>query len=873
MPAPLEKLLPKPGDPPLSSDEILSRFVGYVADQGLELYPAQEEAILELLAGKHLFLATPTGSGKSLVAMAAIFQARCEGKTAYYTCPIKALVNEKFFALCEAFGAENVGMATGDASINKDAAIVCFTAEILANAALRDPYREIDCVVMDEFHYYADKDRGVAWQIPLLLLEKTRFLLMSATLGDTSHIQAKLQEVSKREVAKIASAQRPVPLDYEYAETPLHETIQKLLETERAPVYLVNFTQRAAAEQAQALTSVNFSSKETKAAIAAELEGVRFDTPFGKDMQRLLRHGVGLHHAGLLPKYRLLVEKLAQMGHLKVVSGTDTLGVGVNIPIRTVLFTQLCKYDGEKTGILTARDFHQIAGRAGRKGFDDRGTVVAQAPEHVIENARIAEKGKKNAVKKQPPTKGYVHWDKNTFEKLIGKAPEPLESRFQVTHGMLLNLLQAYPTPSAWRSEQPEARGPKPPRGGGYGRLVQLISRSHDNAYLQRKHRRHAKRAFSSLRSAGIVNVVFGEQKLGRFVEVSDALQRDFSLNHSLSLFLLDILARIPRESETYPLDVISMVEAILENPMAVLYKQVDELKTRKMTEMKAQGMEYEERIAELEKITWPKPHADFIYANFNAFEQLHPWLSDDDIRPKSVARELLERFCTFNDYVREYGLQRSEGVLLRYLSDVYKTVVQNVPETYKSDELLDHVAALRTLLRSTDSSLLDEWESLRNPGAAKEPGAVVPTGPLPLDHDAKAFNARVRAELHRLVRAFAAKNAEDALAAIFDPDEQWDAARLAEAWNPFFAEHDKFDLTPQARRPQHTFITKSGPGKYDVRQRVFAFEPPKPQVQIEGVEPEPEEPGGEWFLEGVVDLSVERPPDAPLVGLRRFGR
>src|SRR5512143_3989786 len=221
--------------------------------------------------------------------------------------------------------------------------------------------------------------------------------------------------------------------------------------------------------------SANFSSKEEKAKIADALKDVRFESPYGKDFQRFLRHGVGLHHAGLLPKYRLLVEKLAQGGLLKVVSGTDTLGMGVNIPIRTVLFTQLCKFDGEKTAILSARDFHQISGRAGRKGFDEKGYVVAQAPEHVVENKRLAEKAAagKKVVKKQPPTKGYVHFDRNTFERLREKEPEPLESRFEVTFGLLLNLLQSETTR----------------RGGGYARLVELIGRSHGSEVLRSRHR------------------------------------------------------------------------------------------------------------------------------------------------------------------------------------------------------------------------------------------------------------------------------------------------------------------------------------------------------------------------------------------------
>src|SRR5204863_7041482 len=195
-------------------------------------------------------------------------------------------------------------------------------------------------------------------------------------------------------------------------------------------------TPRSAAEQAQNLMSANFSTKEEKEAIQRALEGFKFDTPFGKELQRYLRHGIGLHHAGLLPKYRLLVEKLAQQGLLKVVSGTDTLGMGINIPIRTVLFTQLCKYDGEKSAILSVRDFHQIAGRAGRKGFDDRGTVVAQAPEHMIDNLKLAEKASKDGrkpVKRKPPEKNFVNWDKQTFLRLIHAPPERLVSRFQVS--------------------------------------------------------------------------------------------------------------------------------------------------------------------------------------------------------------------------------------------------------------------------------------------------------------------------------------------------------------------------------------------------------------------------------------------------------
>jgi len=370
-----------------TSDAILDRFLGWVSDLGLTPYPAQEEALLELMTGRHVVLSTPTGSGKSLVALGLHFKAICEGKRSFYTAPIKALVNEKFFDLCRHFGAENVGMLTGDASINWAAPIICCTAEVLSNMAVSSgegadaPY-----VVMDEFHYYDDRSRGVAWQIPLIVLRRSQFLLLSATLGNTAPIEERIAERTGREVTHIHDGERPVPIDFTYAETPLHETIETLLARGHAPVYVVHFTQREAAEQAQALTSANVSGRKARRALAEAVAGFRFDTPFGPTIKRLLSHGVGLHHAGLLPRYRRLVERLAQLGLLRVICGTDTLGVGVNIPIRTVLFTRLCKFDGEKVSLLSVREFQQIGGRAGRRGFDVEGSVVAQAPEWVIEN-------------------------------------------------------------------------------------------------------------------------------------------------------------------------------------------------------------------------------------------------------------------------------------------------------------------------------------------------------------------------------------------------------------------------------------------------------------------------------------------------------
>ena len=843
--APLAALLPKPGEPRLTPDAVLDRFVQYVTTTGLSLYPAQEEAVLELLGGKHVVLATPTGSGKSLVALAFHFMAMAEGKRSFYTCPIKALVNEKFFALCDAFGAEHVGMMTGDAAINRDAPIICCTAEILSSFAIRELRQFADCVVMDEFHYYGDKDRGVAWQVPLISMPETQFLLMSATLGDTSAIATSLTDITKKEVVEVRSAQRPVPLEYLYVEVPLHETVGKLLEQNKAPIYLVNFSQRAAAEQAQNCMSIDVSTKEEKQKLKEALSGFKFDTPFGKELKRFLAHGIGIHHAGLLPKYRRLVERLAQSGQLKVISGTDTLGVGVNVPIRTVLFTQLCKFDGEKTIILPVRDFHQISGRAGRKGFDDRGYVVAQAPAHVIENLKLQQKraeGKKNVTLQKPPQKGYVHFDGQTFERLRTNLPEKLESRFTVTHGLIVSLLQAYEGAST----------------SGYRRLVELIGLSHTYEINKLRLLKHSRTVFRALVDAGIVTVVRRTPTMPAHVKVADGLQRDFSLNHTLSMYLLEVMQKIDPASETYALDMVSLVESILESPDPVLYSQRDKAKGEKIRELKAQGMEYDQRMIELEKVEHPKPLAELIYGTFDEFAAKHPWVAKENVRPKSIARDLFETCQTFNEYVKEYELQRSEGVLLRYLSDVYKTIVQNVPDSARNEALDDIAAYVLTTLKHTDSSLVAEWEAMRygTPSEVAEKPGEAPQRRRDLAKDPKALAARVRSELHQLVRLLAKKSYEDAVEQLGGAESGWTVETLEKALEPYWAEHPSLDITPRARQPVLTQLIPGEARQWTVRHAL---------IDSKGEQ--------DWYLEGVVDLKGREDVDGALVTIRHVGK
>ena len=855
MPSTLADLLPPRRD--VTSGDLLDRFLDYVDARGLSLYPAQEEAILALLDGQNVILNTPTGSGKSLVASAMLFASLARGERAVYTCPIKALVNEKWMALCRDFGPEMVGLSTGDASVNREAPILCCTAEVLGNMALREgPDADVQHVVMDEFHYYADRDRGVAWQTPLLTLPQTRFLLMSATLGETASFERVLTGLNGRASVTVKSGLRPVPLEYSYAEIPLAHTIERLVEEGRTPAYVVHFTQAEAAASAQDFTSLKIATREQKNEITARIEGLDFTSPYGPSVRKWLRHGIGLHHAGLLPKYRVLVEQLAQLGLLRVICGTDTLGAGINVPIRTVVLTKLCKFDGQKTARLSARDFHQIVGRAGRKGFDDRGFVVVQAPEHMVENLRLTEKAARDGrkvTKRKPPEFNYVDWDLNVYTRLTTALPEPLVSRFEVSHGMLLNVLSR--------------------RGDGCTAMRRLIRDSHETPAQKTKHRRRAWQLFRALVERGIVEFVDDEDR-GSHLRVNVDLQEDFSMDHALSLYLIETIPLLDAASPTYALDLLTLVESILENPELILRRQLERIKGRAIAQMKADGIDYDDRMAELEKLEYPKPLRDFVYDTFNAFAERHPWVGQEAIRPKSIAREMFETYKSFAEYVMEYDLERSEGLLLRHLNSVYKVLNQTVPAATKTDDVMEAEWYLRTLVRGADASLADEWERMRDPlyqplSPARGFDAMSRTPqlatPYDLTADATAFTAAIRVRVFSALKAWARGDAEAMLASLDAPVAEGDGASGTDAatadearaaFDSFVTEHRGLRVDPEARNLRHTHLTHPPGGARVVVQQVLVDDADL----------------NDWMAEFEVDVAASRARQQPVVWLRRIG-
>lgn len=777
-------------NPELTEEEAFEAFTNWVADRGIELWPHQEEALMSLMVGDHVILGTPTGSGKSLVALGMHFMAMCFGETSYYTAPIKALVSEKFFNLVELLGRDNVGMITGDVHINTEAPVICCTEEILANQALREgPDALVHSVAMDEFHFFSDTDRGWAWQVPLLTLPKTQFLLMSATLGDVTQIADLLRRQTTRDVSNVTDAPRPVPLSYEYALTPLEGTVELALRKDEGPLYVVHFSQDAALTSAQNLASYGVATKEQREAVKEAMKGAQFSTAFGKTLKRLLGCGVGVHHAGMLPRYRLLVEKLAQQGLLPVICGTDTLGVGINVPIHTVVLTQLTKFDGRKMRRLRSREFHQIAGRAGRSGFDTEGVVIAEAPEHEIENHKAEVKAagdpkKLKKIKKKRPPENFVNWNEDTFNKLIESVPEQLTPRMRITHSMVLAEVEQ--------------------GGNARARVDQLIEDSLQPAEEKVKLHVRAAEVLQTLIDADVV--VHEVDENGEDVySVTMDLPEDFALDQPLSPFLLAALELLDPESPEYAFDLVSMVEATLEDPRQVLRAQERKARDAAMAEMKMDGVDYDERLERIADVTYPKPLEDLLDAVFSKYCDAVPWARDYCLRPKSVLRDMLESAADFKGYIQKLGIMRYEGILLRYLSEAFRGLDRTIPEDKHTEQLKDIIAWLGLIVRSVDSSLVDEWE---NAGAVLDAAPPDAAGVEAVVRDRRGLTVLVRNALFSRVRMAAHRDA----AGLGEADGDWGFGERAwmQALDEYYEAHEEILLDADARSKSYLMFDEA---------------------------------------------------------------
>lgn len=852
--ASLTPFLPGDHSSPVAADDesaqgrIVDGFIASQEEIGRTLYPHQEEALLAIAAGDHMIAATPTGSGKTTIAYAALFAAMARGERAYYTAPIKALVSEKFFDLVSQFGAENVGMMTGDSSVNHDAPIIVCTAEIFANHALRDgPTSDVGLAVMDEFHFYGDSQRGWAWQVPLVELPNCQFVLMSATLGDVTFFEEDLEQRTGRPVTTIDDAPRPVPLDFRWSMEPLPDTIATILQDRDAPVYIVHFTQKEALEQAQALQGQKILTAEEKEQVREIIGDFRFAKGFGRTLSKLVREGIGVHHAGMLPKYRRLVEKLAQSGLLKIICGTDTLGVGINVPIRTVLLTGLVKYDGRRSRLLNAREFHQIAGRAGRAGYDTVGHVVVQAPIWTIEfekeraKVRAREEAGKapNSAKKrkkEPKPKvpdGAVTWSEQNLTKLVENPPEQLRPHLRITASMVLALIT------------------RPGDAIAAGR--HLIMTSHQTRTQKLALVKQAVEIFRGLRDADIIEILDEPDHLGRRIALVEDLQLDFTMNQPLAPFAIAMIDSLDEEADTVTLDTVSIIEAILEDPMQILLAQQNAAKGELLAELKADGVEYTERMAQLDEVTWPKPLAEDLEAALEIYRAKHPWVRAGDLSPKSIVREIYETGQTFSEFVQRYTLARSEGIVLRYLSDAYQAMRRTIPQDLRTEQLEDMIEWLGVLVRGIDSSLLDEWEALTHPEDATEGAEEIrPSSPRGLSAQTKVLRTMVRSAMWQRVEHFAFER--EARLAELDGASGWDRKAWAEAMDDYYDTYDHVGIDGAARSPQLLQITEES--------RVW---------RIRQVLDDPDH-NRDWGIEAELDLEATDEAGEPVLAITHVG-
>ncbi len=747
--------------------------------------------------------------------------------------------------------------------MNADAPIIACTAEVLANIALREGgAADVGLVVMDEFHYYGEPDRGWAWQVPLLELPRAQFLLMSATLGDMSEIAADLSARTGRETAVVADAERPGPARLQLvARAPRRHGRRSWSRPARRRRTSSTSRRRPPSSTRPGSWAPAASTRSTapqKDAIAEKIGAFRFGAGFGKTLQKLVKAGIGVHHAGMLPKYRRLVETLAQAGLLTVICGTDTLGVGINVPIRTVLFTGLAKFDGNRQRVLKTREFLQIAGRAGRAGFDTSGYVVVQAPEHIIENEKAKAKSdaknaalreqqkakKKSKPQLKKPPEGTVVWTEQTFDKLVAGEPERLASRMKVDNAMLVNVLS-----------RPEDAFPV---------LRRLLMENHEPRRQQLRHARRALRLTRSLVRSGTVTRLDEPDEHGRRYVLTVDLPEDFALNQPLAHFALAAFDVLDPEAPTYTLDVVSVVEAVLEGPRQILFAQQHAARGEAVAEMKADGIEYEERMALLDQVTWPQPLAELLEATYAMYRQSHPWLPEDALGPKSVLREMWEQAMGFTDFVRRYELARSEGLVLRYLSDAYRTLRQTVPEAHRTPDLETLIEWLGETIRQTDSSLIDEWEALSHPdlvlGRGSSSWDEPPPPPRPLSAQERVLAVMVRNAMFARVTACARDDLdalmrlERAAADRFEPAREvvmtrsrWDAAL-----EDYYAEHDTIATDADARGPAYFWM-----GPEEIGEPPGA--PEGTTARLRQVRQTLADPQGhrDWVVEAVVDLDA----------------
>jgi hypothetical protein len=710
---------------PSAADIELAFYERFLIEKGIEPYPAQEQAFARIFAGDSVLVTVPTGTGKTLMAKAALFRALQLGQRAVYTTPLRALTEEKFRELEEDFGLDAVGFATGDYRVRPEAPLQVVVAEILWNRIYGGRGQApADVVIMDEGHYFNDPERGYVWEQSIIGLDpRVQLVILSATIGDAEAFCQWAYLCRRAPLELVQSFDRKVPLYHQYRESYLVEVAKELHAAGDVPAIIFGFSREQCFERARLLRACpRFTTDDERLRIAELCDGVVLERGLGPELRPLLLHGIGVHHAGVLPRYKALVEKLALERLVKFVVSTETISAGINLPAKRVIFPSLRKHVAGKARLLTSAEYHQMAGRAGRPQFDTEGIAITLAPEEVVQETRKELKDAKKGgftvdeeklrrgayarARAQAVKDGDVTWDPQIHEKLVGGRPAPLRSQTKITPQQILAIglpdLAVTQLPGAAAGAEP---APAPTTEGLPAAMNLNIVTVIDHLLLGTKDRAAAHRALAlatdNLRALEIVDE-HGAQVKGEIVGKLHGLDGLFVY---YALMSRDLVYEEMRE----------LVELLVEHDAVwkILSRKLDAGRREAILGI------WRERRREEPQLTFEDIEAEYDVAHpreLSPMEQLHaeflallphPELHGGK-KQKKIWCQIEDEQLSFMDFVDKHELANEEGSLFSYLARVGKTG-RMLFEVTGLEQFQALQAAVRTTLAEVDERVLEE--------------------------------------------------------------------------------------------------------------------------------------------------------------------
>jgi len=694
----------------------LSFYEKFLLGPGIEPYPVQELAIGHIFAGRSVLVTVPTGTGKTLMAKAALHLAVGRGQRAIYTTPLRALTEEKFRELSSDFGEANVGFATGDYKVNREAPIQVEVAEILWNRIVADKHVcPAEIVVMDEGHYFNDPERGYVWEQSIIGLDpRTQLVVLSATVGHPERFCQWVEVTRRVPMELVDSRERKVPLVHEYREDMLIDTVRELAHTGDVPAIVFVFGREQCFEVARLLKSCRrFTTDEEKAKIDELCNEALLPAGCAKELRPLLGHGIGIHHAGILPRYKQLVEQLALERLIKFVVSTETIAAGINLPARTVVFPSLRKFIKQQPRMMTAAEYHQMAGRAGRPQFDDRGLAITLAPEQVVsdlkkelKHTKDVERAKKTVygrARNDAQRRGDVIWTPELHQELVKGEPAELRSKTKISAEQVLaiglpDLAEKTLPGTDVEARMAEAEASLPP--SMRLDIVTVI----DNLLLGPKDRSELQKILAQLvanmRAIGVLDE-HGKQIAGdmiRNLQGMDGLFIYYVLfNHQLEYVEL-------RELVEYLLDH-DIIQRMIDR------KGEDEKREWMRTWLRDQRLENPHVTWDDAEAQWEKEHPrpltkiELIHQEF-ASKVPHPELHGGK-RAKNVWAQLEDGGFSFLEFVEKHHLDHEEGNLFTYLVRVMNFAAK-LYEASQLTEFEDMADRVKKLLARIDLRLIE---------------------------------------------------------------------------------------------------------------------------------------------------------------------